>query len=109
VATAFLEKKHNIDISRNGYQIHMFQGGPLYEPYFIAIDNKEQIIISPSKKDSSHTCGRRTGGFSLIHGNMNSEMGVLLRLMSPGDSMEKGKEYDDMISYAASSLSQYLI
>ena len=28
----------------------MFQGGPLYEPYFIAIDNQEQIIIGPSKK-----------------------------------------------------------
>ena len=28
----------------------MFQGGPLYKPYFIAIDNREQIIISPSKK-----------------------------------------------------------
>ena len=28
----------------------MFQGGPLHEPYFIATDNKEQVIISPSKK-----------------------------------------------------------
>jgi len=50
VTTAFLEKKHNTDTSRNGYQIPMFQGGPLHEPYFIAIDNREQIIISPSKK-----------------------------------------------------------
>ena len=50
VATAFLEKKHNTDTARNGYQIHMFQGGPLHEPYFIAIDNKDQIIIGPSKK-----------------------------------------------------------
>jgi len=50
VATAFLEKKHNTDTSRNGYQIQMFQGGPLHEPYFIAIDNMEQIIIGPSKK-----------------------------------------------------------
>jgi len=50
VATAFLEKKHNMDTSRNGYQITMFQGGPLHEPYFIAIDNREQIIIGPSKK-----------------------------------------------------------
>ena len=29
--------------------------------------------------------------------------------MPPGDSMEKGKEYDDMISYATSSLSQRLM
>jgi len=50
VAMAFLEKKHNIDTSRNGYQIHMFQGGPPHEPYVIAIDNREQLIISPSKK-----------------------------------------------------------
>ena len=28
----------------------MFQRGPLYKPYFIAIDNMEQIIIGPSKK-----------------------------------------------------------
>ena len=28
----------------------MFQGGPLHEPYFIVIDNMEQIIIGPSKK-----------------------------------------------------------
>ena len=50
VATAFLEKKYNIDTLRNRYQIHMFQESPLYEPYFIAIDNREQLIISPSKK-----------------------------------------------------------
>jgi len=28
----------------------MFQGGPLHKPYFIAIDNRDQIIIGPSKK-----------------------------------------------------------
>ena len=50
VATAFLEKKHNTKTARNGYQIHMFQEGPPYKPYFIAIDNKDQIIIGPSKK-----------------------------------------------------------
>jgi len=50
VAKAFLEKKHNTDTARNGYQIHMFQGGPLHKPYFIAIDNREQVIIRPGKK-----------------------------------------------------------
>jgi len=50
VATAFMEMKHNTDTSRNRYQIKMFQGGPPHEPYFIAIDNMEQIIIGPSKK-----------------------------------------------------------
>ena len=47
---AFLEKKYNTDTARNRYQIHMFQGGPLHEPYFIAMDNKDQIIIGSSKK-----------------------------------------------------------
>jgi len=50
VATALLEKKHNTEMARNGYQIHMFQGGPPHEPYFIAINNKDQVIIGPSKK-----------------------------------------------------------
>jgi len=50
VAIAFLDKKYNTDTARNGYQIHMFQGGPPHEPYFIAKDNKDQIIIGSSKK-----------------------------------------------------------
>ena len=50
VAMAFLKKKHNTDMARNGHQIHMFQESPLHEPYFIAMDNKNQIIIGPSKK-----------------------------------------------------------
>jgi len=28
----------------------MFQGGQPHEPYFIAINNREQVIIGPSKK-----------------------------------------------------------
>ena len=50
VATTFLDKKQNTDTARNRYQIPMFQGGPPHEPYFIAKDNKDQIIIGPSKK-----------------------------------------------------------
>jgi len=37
-------------MARNGYQIPMFQGGLLHKPYFIAIDNRGQIIIGSSKK-----------------------------------------------------------
>ena len=33
----------------------------------------------------------------------------LLRLMPPGNSMDKGKGYDDMISCATCSLSQHLM
>ena len=47
---AFVDQKHNTETARNSYQIIIFQGGPLYEPYFIAIDNKERAIIGPSKK-----------------------------------------------------------
>jgi len=50
VATVFLDRKRNTDTSRNGCQIPMYQGGPPHEPYFIAIDNKDQVIIGPSKK-----------------------------------------------------------
>jgi len=39
-----------MDTARNGYQIHIFQRGPPHEPYFIAIDNREQVIIGPGKK-----------------------------------------------------------
>jgi len=42
--------KHNTNTSRNGYQIKIFQEGLPHKPYFIAIDNMEQIIIGPSKK-----------------------------------------------------------
>ena len=48
--TAFVNQKYNTETARNGYLIIMFQGGPPHEPYFIAIDNREQVIIGPSKK-----------------------------------------------------------
>ena len=50
VVMAFVDQKHNTETLRNGYPIIIFQGGPLYEPYFIAIDNREQVIIGPNKK-----------------------------------------------------------
>ena len=50
IAITLVDQKHNIETARNGYPIVMFQGGPPYEPYFIAINNRGQIIIGPSKK-----------------------------------------------------------
>jgi len=50
IAMALVDQKHNIKTARNGYPIVMFQGGPPHEPYFIAIDNRGQIITGPSKK-----------------------------------------------------------
>jgi len=50
VATALVKEKHNIEISRNGYLIVMYQKGLPYEPYFIAINNRGQVIIGSNKK-----------------------------------------------------------
>ena len=50
VTIAFIDQKHNTKMSRNSYPIIMFQEGPPYELYFIAIDNQEQVIISLNKK-----------------------------------------------------------
>ena len=97
VATAFLKKKHNTDMARNGHQIHMFQGGPPHEPYFIAINNKDQVIIGPSKKIvATHVVGELEGlGFGLIHEDMKPGKRVLLRLMPHGVNMDMGRGYDD--------------
>ena len=35
---------------RNRYPINIFQGGPLYKPFFIAINVRGQVIIGPNKK-----------------------------------------------------------
>jgi len=40
-----MDQKHNTETAKNRYQIPMFQENPPHEPYFIAIDNREQIII----------------------------------------------------------------
>ena len=50
VVTALIDKKHNTKTARNSYQITMLQGGPPHKPYFIAVDNKGQVIIGPNKK-----------------------------------------------------------
>jgi len=39
VAIALVDNKYNIETTRNGYPIRMFQGGPPHEPFFITIDN----------------------------------------------------------------------
>ena len=50
VATALVDKKHNTETARNDYQIAILQGGPSHKPYFIAVNNRGQVIISPNKK-----------------------------------------------------------
>ena len=50
VAMALVDNWHNTETLRNGYPIKMFQKGPPHKLFFIAIDNWEQVIISPNKK-----------------------------------------------------------
>ena len=50
MATALVKEKHNTEMLQNGYSIVMYQGGPPYELYFIAINNQGQVIIDPNKK-----------------------------------------------------------
>ena len=38
VAMALVDNKHNMETSRNGYPIRMFQERPPHEPFFIAVD-----------------------------------------------------------------------
>ena len=45
-----MDRKRNTDTARNRCQIPMYKEGPPHEPYFIAINNKDQVIIGPSKK-----------------------------------------------------------
>ena len=47
---ALVNNKHDMETSRNRYPIKMFQGGLPYEPFFIAMNNQGQVIISPNKK-----------------------------------------------------------
>ena len=50
IVTALVDNKHNMETSRNRYPIKMFQGGLPHKPFFIAIDNLIQVIISSNKK-----------------------------------------------------------
>jgi len=38
---ALVDNKNNIETSRNGYTIKIFQEGPPHEPFFIAINNQD--------------------------------------------------------------------
>jgi len=50
IATVLVKNKYNTKTLQNSYPITMYQGGSLHKPYFIAIDNREQVIIGPNKK-----------------------------------------------------------
>jgi len=50
IATALVDNKNNTETSRNGMTIKIFQGRPPHEPFFIAINNRDQVIIGPNKK-----------------------------------------------------------
>jgi len=48
--TALVNNKNNMETSRNRYTIKMFQGESPHELFFIAINNRDQVIIGPNKK-----------------------------------------------------------
>ena len=50
ITMALVDTWHNTKMTRNGYPIKMYQGGPPHKPFFIAIDCRGQIIIGPNKK-----------------------------------------------------------
>ena len=50
IAVAFVKEKHNIETSQNRFPISIYQEGPPYKPYFIAVNNWGQAIIGPTKK-----------------------------------------------------------
>jgi len=45
-----VDNKQNMETSRNGYLISIFQGGPPHELFFIATNNQEHVIIGLDKK-----------------------------------------------------------
>ena len=49
IATKFLKKKHNADITRKKFLIEIYIEGLPYKPYFIALV-LWQIIMGPTKK-----------------------------------------------------------
>jgi len=44
------KNKYNTETSQNSYSITMYQEEPPHELYFIAIDNRGQVIIGSNKK-----------------------------------------------------------
>ena len=50
IAMALVDNQHNTKTTQNGYLIKMYQGGPLHELFFIAINCRSQVIIEPNKK-----------------------------------------------------------
>jgi len=50
ITMALVDNRHNTETTQNGYLIKMYQGGPLHEPFFIAINCRGQVIIGPNKK-----------------------------------------------------------
>ena len=50
ITMALVDNQHNTETTWNGYLIKMYQGGPPYELFFIAIDCQGQVIIGPNKK-----------------------------------------------------------
>ena len=78
ITIVFLDKKHNIYMTRKELPIEIYSGGLLYELYFIALTLQGQIIIGPIKK-MVVSCGWRLSIVGLIYENINVKREVLLQ------------------------------
>ena len=75
---ALVDNKHNMETSRNGYPIRMFQERSLHKPFFIAINNLGQVIIGPNKKTVAMYVVGELEVLVQFHEDMKTENGVLL-------------------------------
>ena len=100
VVLALVDNKHNTETSRNGYPINIYQGRLSYEPYFIAINNRDQVIIGPNRKMVAIYVVRELEVLIWIHRDMNPKNRILLWLMFQECIMKMGREYDNMIGCA---------
>ncbi len=68
----------------------MFQGDPSYEPFFIAINNRRQVIIGSNKKMVATYVIGELEVLVWIYKDINAENRVLLQLVPWECNMEKG-------------------
>ena len=85
----------------------MYQGGSPHEPYFIAINNKDQVIISPSKKIVVIATTHRNGTCSMLTSAKLSVGYLVVRITRELDKEPSLHCFSIYINYIWSVLQQY--
>ena len=96
-----VKNKYNTETSWNGYSITMYQGEPLHELYFIAIDNRGQVIIEPNKKIVTTYVVGELEMLVWFMGTWMLKRGYCYNWCLLDAMRTRVKGNDDMISYAA--------